>query len=100
MTALPATYPCRACGAPIARWGARCNPCRGLPAARVIPGSTRRSNCYHRRDERALAAMLREAERRRILRGDPCGDCGEVCIGIEDCVRRIAASIRRARVAA
>ena len=94
------SYVCRTCHTrPVTRYGARCNPCRGYAEAQVVPGLLR-SDPYHKRDEYALAAIEREKERLRILRGDPCGDCGEVCIGITDCVRRIAAAIRRARVAA
>lgn len=98
MRARPASYPCLTCRRSIAKWNARCNACRGVREGAVIPGRLRRSNCYAKRDEVAYAARLREAERRRILRGDICRDCGEVCTGIEDCVSRIAAAIRRGRV--
>lgn len=84
-------YLCPACRVrEVSRKECRCNPCRGLAVKRAPTVS----------ELLRYAARLREAYANRARNGFTCRDCGEVCIGIEDCVSRIAAAIRRARVAA
>lgn len=85
-------------------------PMRRLDGAVLLNGPLPDTGYRHRSHVAAVAVAVGrsvtrwrtrrgygEAERWRILRGDPCLNCGEVCTGIEDCVSRIAAAIRRAR---